>query len=108
MRDFRLRDLRMKVLLFNSIFSQLNTGQNVMIQLKLNLQSIIFKGTLPNLIQNDKSDNMCYKFMAVEQAGERFHPIWNTLNRGRFFSVKDPLKKLLYTYMAYENLLYME
>ena len=46
--------------------------------------------------------------MAEEQAGERVHSIWNTPNRGRFFSVKDPLKKLLYTYMAYENLLYIK
>ena len=62
---------------------------------------------IPDLILNDFSENICYKFMKVEQAGERLHNLWNTLTRSRFFSVNDKKKKMLLTFKEYENMLYL-
>ena len=60
---------------------------------------------LPKMIKEDKTANICYKFLKVEQAGERLHQIWNLLNRTRFFSVRNGKSQLLYAFMEYENLL---
>ena len=62
---------------------------------------------LPKMILADKTANICYKFLKVEQAGERLHQIWNLLNRTRFFSVRNGKSQLLYAFMEYENLLYI-
>ena len=35
------------------------------------------------LIANDKTDNICYKYLKLEQMGERLHAIWNLLHRTR-------------------------
>ena len=45
--------------------------------------------TIPDLIRSDKSENICFKYLKLEQAGERVHNIWNTLKRSRFFAIKD-------------------
>ena len=62
---------------------------------------------LPKMILADKTANICYKFLKVEQAGERLHQIWNLLYRTRFFSVRNGKSQLLYAFMEYENLLYI-
>ena len=64
--------------------------------------------TLPDMIRNDKSENICYKYLKLEQAGERVHNIWNTLKRSRFFAIKDSKLKLYYTFLEYENNLYVD
>ena len=63
---------------------------------------------IPELIEKDTSDNICHKFLKLEQAGERVHNIWNSLIRTRFFAIKDSNKKLLSTFLEYENLLYVD
>ena len=63
---------------------------------------------IPDLIRRDTSDNICLKYLKLEQAGERVHNIWNTLTRSHFFSVKDSKQKLFYTFLEYENLLYVD
>ena len=67
----------------------------------------ILSFVLPKIIENYETHNICYKFLKVEQAGERFHQIWNTLTRTKFFSVRDKKLKLLYTYKEYKNYLYL-
>ena len=67
----------------------------------------ILSFVLPKIIENDETQNICYKFLKVERAGERFHQIWNTLTRTRFFSVRDKKLKLLYTFKEYKNYLYL-
>ena len=64
--------------------------------------------TVPDIIRSDKTENICYKYLKLEQAGERVHNIWNTLKRSRFFAVKDSKLKLFYTFMEYENFLYVD
>lgn len=44
---------------------------------------------VPDIIRSDKTGNICYKYLKLEQVGERVHNIGNTLNRNRFFAVKD-------------------
>ena len=39
---------------------------------------------IPKVIRNDKSDNIMYKIVKVEQAGEKLHQKWNTLDQTRF------------------------
>ena len=63
---------------------------------------------IPKVIRNDKSDNIMYKILKVEQAGEKLHQKWNMLDQTRFFAVRNGCDKLLYTYMEYENNLYMD
>ena len=41
--------------------------------------------TIAPLIANDKTDNICYKMLKIEQLGEKLHAIWNLLHRTRFF-----------------------
>ena len=36
------------------------------------------------LIATDKTPNICYKYLKLEQMGERLHAIWNLLHRTRF------------------------
>ena len=67
----------------------------------------LFGFFIAKAIKNDKTDNICYKFLKVEQAGERVHQRWNLLNQTRFFSVRNGKDQLLYAFMAYENLLYI-
>ena len=59
------------------------------------------------LIEKDKSENICYKFLKVEQAGERIHHIWKVLEKTRFYAVRKEKDKLLYTFLEYENSLYI-
>ena len=41
--------------------------------------------TIAPLISNDKTDNICYKMLKIEQLGEKLHAIWNLLHRTIFF-----------------------
>ena len=59
------------------------------------------------LIEEDQSENICYKFLKVEQAMERIHHIWKVLEKTRFYSVRTEREKLLYTFLEYENSLYI-
>ena len=61
---------------------------------------------IPKFIREDTSDNICHKFLKIEQAGERVHNVWNTLTRRRFFAIKDKKMKLKSIFMEYENSLY--
>ena len=63
---------------------------------------------IPKVIRNDKSDNVMYKILKVEQAGEKLHQKCNMLDQTRFFAVRNGCEKLLYTYIEYENNLYMD
>ena len=56
---------------------------------------------------NDKSQNICYKMLRIEQLGEKIHAIWNLLHRTRFFSIRNGCQRLLNTFMEYENSLYV-
>ena len=67
----------------------------------------IFSFVLPHLILADKTKNMCYLFLKVEQAGERLHQIWNSLTRAKYFSVKNSKQRLRYTFLDYEIMLYV-
>ena len=60
------------------------------------------------LIANDKTDNICYKYLKLEQMGERLHAIWNLLHRTRFFCIRNGNDKLLDMFMEYENILYIK
>jgi hypothetical protein len=71
---------------------------------KMNLLGFI----IPNIIRKDTSDNICYKFLKVEQAGEKIHQVWNLLNQTRFFCVRNGKEKLYHCFMEYENLLYID
>ena len=64
--------------------------------------------TLPKVIQNDETDNIMYKILKVEQAGERIHQKWNMLDQTRFFAVRNGCDKLLYTFLEYEHNLYLK
>ena len=59
------------------------------------------------IIKNDKSDNVCYKFLKIEQLGEKIHAIWNLLHRARFFSIRNGCQRLLNIFLEYENSLYV-
>ena len=59
------------------------------------------------IIANDKSQNICYKMLKIEQLGEKIHAIWNLLHRTRFFSIRNGCQRLLNTFMEYENSLYV-
>ena len=59
------------------------------------------------IIANDKSQNICYKMLRIEQLGEKIHAIWNLLHRTRFFSIRNGCQRLLNTFMEYENSLYV-
>ena len=48
----------------------------------------IISFVLPRVIRQDRTLNMCYKLLQVEQAGERLHHIWNILIQSRFFAIK--------------------
>ena len=63
---------------------------------------------IPKEIRDDTTDNIHYLILKVEQAGEKLHQKWNMLDQTRFFAVKNGCDKLLYTYLEYENNLYME
>ena len=63
---------------------------------------------IPKIIRNDKSHNICYKFLKVEQAGERIHQKWNMLTQARFFSVRNGKEKLFLMFEEYENSLYIK
>ena len=63
---------------------------------------------IPKNIMEDKTDNIFFKIFKVEQAGERLHQKWNMLTQTRFFAVRNGCDKLLYTFMEYENNLYMK
>ena len=77
---------------------------NKSITRKMHLLSFV----IPKIIREDTSNhNICFKFLKVEQAGERFHNVWNTLTRTKFFAVKDKRQKLLFTFKEYENLIYV-
>ena len=67
---------------------------------KMHLLGFVF----PKVIRNDTTDNILYKILKVEQAGERLHQKWN---QTRFFAVRNGCDKLLYTFMEYEYNLYM-
>ena len=54
------------------------------------------------------TDNILYKILKVEQAGEHLHQKWNMLDQTRFFAVRNGCDKLLYTFMEYENNLYLK
>ena len=58
------------------------------------------------LIENDESDNVFYKYLRIEQLGEKIHAIWNLLHRARFFTIRNGCQKLLSMFMEYENSLY--
>ena len=60
------------------------------------------------IIANDKTSNICYKYLRIEQLGERLHAICNLLMRSRFFSVRNGGQQLLNLYMEYENSLYVK
>ena len=62
---------------------------------------------IQKLIEEDQSENICYKFLKVEQAMERIHHIWKVLEKTRFYSVRTKREKLLYTFLEYENSLYI-
>ena len=51
---------------FTNRFPILFPNQNI--TRKMHILSFV----LPNLVENDKSDNLCHKYLKVEQAGERF------------------------------------
>ena len=63
---------------------------------------------LPKVIRNDETDNIMYKILEVEQAGERIHQKWNMLDQTRFFAVRNGCDKLLYTFLEYEHNLYLK
>ena len=63
---------------------------------------------IPKEIRNYKTDNILYKILKVEQAGERLHQKWNMLTQTRFFAVTNGCDKLLYTFLEYENNLYID
>ena len=50
---------------------------------------------IQKLIEEDQSENICYKFLKVEQAMERIHHIWKVLEKTRFYSVRTEREKLL-------------
>ena len=54
------------------------------------------------IIANDKTSNTCYKYLRIEQLGERLHAICNLLMRYQFFSVTNGC----HLYMEYENSLF--
>ena len=60
------------------------------------------------LIATDKTQNICYKYLKLEQMGERLHAIWNLLHRTRFFSVRNGNDRLMNMFMEYENSLYVK
>ena len=60
------------------------------------------------LIANDKTDNICYKYLKLEQMGEWLHAIWNLLYRTRFFCIRNGNDRLLNMFMEYENSLYIK
>ena len=35
--------------------------------------------TVPDIMRSDKTENICYKYLKLEQAGERVLNIWNAL-----------------------------
>ena len=63
---------------------------------------------LPKVIRNDETDNIMYKILKVEQAGEHIHQKWNMLDQTRFFAVRNGCYKLLYTFLEYEHNLYLK
>ena len=63
---------------------------------------------VPLVIQNDKTENICYKYLKIEQAGKRLHRIWNVLVQSRFFAIKNEQSQLMSTFIEYENLLYLK
>ena len=77
---------------------------NVKYLYKMHLLSFV----IPKVIRNDTTDNIFFKILKVEQSGERLHQKWNMLDQTRFFAVKNGCDKLFYTYLEYENNLYME
>ena len=60
------------------------------------------------LIAKDKTPNICYKYLKLEQMGERLHAIWNLLHRTRFFSVRNGNERLKQMFLEYENSLYIK
>ena len=60
------------------------------------------------LIAKDKTPNICYKYLKLEQMGERLHAIWNLLHRTRFFSVRNGNERLKNMFLEYENSLYIK
>ena len=68
----------------------------------------ILSFVLPRLIQKDQTENICLTFLKVEEAGERVHQIWYMLIRSRYFAVRNEDKTLYYTFLQYENLLFID
>ena len=68
----------------------------------------ILRFMLPEVIRNDETDNIMYKILKVEQAGERIHQKWNMLDQTRFFAVRNGCDKLLYTFLEYEHNVYLK
>ena len=60
------------------------------------------------LIATDKTQNICYKYLKLEQMGERLHAIWNLLHRTRFCSVRNGNERLMNMFIEYENSLYVK
>ena len=54
-------------------------------------------------MDNDKTENMCYKMLKIEQIGEKLHVIWDLLYRIRFFTIRNGCQRLLNIFMEYEN-----
>ena len=59
------------------------------------------------LIENDKSENICFKIIKIEQLGEKIHTIWNLLHRIRFFAIRNGCQKLLHMFTENDNSLYV-
>ena len=60
------------------------------------------------LIATDKTPNICYKYLKLEQMGDRLHAIWNLLHRTRFFSVRNGNERLRNIFIEYENSFYIK
>ena len=60
------------------------------------------------IIAKDTTPNICFKYLRIEQLGEKLHAICNLLMRTRFFAVRNGCQKLLSMYMEYENSLYIK
>ena len=73
-----------------------------------NVLNVIMLEIIKMTIRNDKSNNILYKILKVEQAGERLHQKCNMLDQTWFFAVRNGCDKLLYTLIEYENNLYFK
>ena len=54
-------------------------------------------------IATDKTQNICYKYLKLEQMEERLHAIWKQI-----FSVRNGNDRLMNMFMEHENSLYVK